>query len=227
MKICIVIPVYNESARIGSVVAAIKQKNIDVVVIDDGSTDNSSAIARELGALVIWHDQKHGKGFTLQKGFEYALTHHYDGVVTMDGDGQHDASDLEGILNKAHQFPQAIVTGNRMGAPQDMPWVRILTNRYMSSLISLICRQDIPDSQCGFRFIPAVILKDIQLSCKDFEIESEVLIEASKRGYKIYSVGVKSIYRDEDSKINPLKDTVRFFIYLLKEFCSRSSYEQR
>ena len=101
--------------------------------------------------------------------------------------------------------------------PKGMPFVRLLTNRIMSSMISLICRQEIPDSQCGYRYISCDILKDIKLTCKDFEIESEVLIKASKKGYTIRSIPIRTIYSNEESKISPVRDTIRFFKYLTRE----------
>ena len=87
----------------------------------------------------------------------------------------------------------------------------------MSGLISSVCRQRIPDSQCGYRYIAAPILRKISLLSSDFEIESEVLIQASKNGFKIYSVPIKTIYRGECSKINPIIDTFRFIVYIIRE----------
>ena len=98
-----------------------------------------------------------------------------------------------------------------------MPLVRLLVNRIMSAMISGVCRQRVPDTQCGFRYIGRRPLQEIKLSCKDFEIESEVLIEASHKGFKIYSVPIKTIYSNEVSKINPFVDTIRFFVYIIRQ----------
>lgn len=223
MKLCVIIPVHNEGEEIGSLVESIKRKNIDVVVIDDGSSDNSGVIAQEKGAIVLRNEEKQGKGLTLQRGFQYALVHHYDGVITMDGDGQHDVHDLDTFFVEIKKEPGRLITGTRMGDSRGMPFIRFLTNYLMSSLISAICHQKIPDSQCGYRYLNMKILRDIQLNSHDFEIETEVLVEASKRGYKISSVPIKTIYRNEKSKINPLKDTIRFLKYLVREFKSSKS----
>ncbi len=217
MKTCVLIPVHNEVRTIGYLVQKIKKKNLDVVVVDDGSQDNSGQAAKENGAFVLKHQAKLGKGYSLREGFLYAIQNNYDGVITMDGDGQHDVDDLGQFVNQSQKNDGCIITGNRMNNSRGMPFVRFLTNRIMSGILSLMCRQNIPDSQCGYRYISTRVLKDIDLTCDDFEIESEVLIKASKKGFKIYSVPVKTIYEDEYSKIHPVHDTIRFITYLIKE----------
>jgi len=226
VRVCILIPVYNECKEIGRLVESLKRKNFDVVVVDDGSTDDSGKAAQEKGAIVIRHDQKQGKGRSLQDGFESILKENkYDGVITIDGDGQHDIEDIEQFLVKAREYPGSIITGTRMTNPQGMPLVRLLTNRLMSGVISFLCRQKIPDTQCGFRFISASVLKQLKLTSSDFQIETEVLIKASKKGFKIYSVPIKTIYRGEASKINPIVDTFRFLVYIIKEMYGRPPLE--
>jgi len=220
MRICVIIPVHNESRAIGPLVARVREKGLDVVVVDDGSTDSSATIAGNQGAEVITNQHKQGKGLSLKKGFEYALQHDYDGVITMDGDGQHDPLDIDLFLQKIHQQPRAVITGSRMENSTGMPPIRYMTNIGMSRLISLLCRQAIPDTQCGFRYISSVILRDVDLVSNDFEIETEVLIKASRYGYPVLSLPIKTIYRNEQSKISPLKDTFRFIVYIVKELFS-------
>jgi len=221
MKICILIPAHNEEETIGSLVEAIKQFSCDVVVMDDGSEDHTGEWAKAAGAIVLANSQKSGKGAALQKGFDYVLQGDYSGVITMDGDGQHAPEDLKVFIDAAQEYPKCIVAGNRMGNSRGMPLVRYLTNRFMSILISGECHQSIPDTQCGYRYIDGEVLRRIrnQLTCQGFEVESEILMKAAKQGVKIYSVPVKTIYRNEKSKINPLKDTIKFFTYFIKEIC--------
>ena len=215
MKICALIPVHNESKAIGKVIDLIKKKNLDVVVVNDGSTDGSGDIAKKRGAIVLTNKPRQGKGFSLRQGFLYAVDNKYDGVITLDGDGQHSVDDIDGFLNVKADV--GIVVGNRMHNLEGMPWIRIVTNRFMSNLISWACKQKIPDTQCGYRYISCDVLKSITLSCNDFEMETELLIEASKKGFKIDAAPIKTIYSDEESKINPFIDTFRFFSYFLKE----------
>ncbi|OGX34583.1 MAG: hypothetical protein A3C36_05185 [Omnitrophica WOR_2 bacterium RIFCSPHIGHO2_02_FULL_52_10] len=220
MNICALIPAHNESRNIGGVIDGLKAKGLDVLVIDDGSSDGTDTIARQKGAHVIRHDRKAGKGRSLQEGFDYALRHGYDGVITVDGDGQHDVNDIGRFLTLAGEHRVSVVTGNRMADTKGMPFIRYCTNRFMSWLISLACRQNIEDTQCGYRYISCDILREIRLTCNGYEIESEILLKACKRGFKVYSVPIKTIYSDEVSNINPFIDTARFFVYFIKEICS-------
>lgn len=217
MKVAITIPAHNEAKAIGALVAAVRDKGFDAVVIDDGSADKTGEIARAQGATVIINDPRLGKGASLKRGFDYAIQHGYDGVVVMDGDGQHAVEDLDRFMEKARTFPDSIITGNRMNDIQKMPLIRLWTNRFMSGMISFICRQAVPDTQCGYRYIGTKILQNIELSSRDFEIETEVLVKASKKGFKIFSVPVKTIYGDQVSKIRPMRDTLRFIRYMIKE----------
>jgi len=219
-KICVLIPVLNETRTIGMVVRSLRAQNLDAVVIDDGSTDDSGAIARQSGAIVIRHEVKKGKGQSLRDGFHYALERGYDGVITMDGDGQHDAADIEQFLRLVVKERPGMVVGNRMADPRGMPYVRYLTNRFMSFLISRACGQRIPDTQCGYRYIDSRVLREVPLACDDFEIETEMLMKSAKRGFHIDSVPILTIYRNEESKINPWKDTIRFIAYFIKEIRS-------
>ncbi len=221
MNICVLIPVYNEAKAIGRVVKSITSLGLDVVVVDDGSDDDSESIAKKEGATVLRHGQKNGKGFSLQYGFNYIQNKGYDAVITMDGDGQHAATDLKAFIEKSQKYPHSVINGNRMTSSKGMPLVRYLTNKFMSFIISLATGQSIPDSQCGFRYIGMKVLKDINPSCTGFEIETEILMKAAKRKHNIFSVPIQTIYEDEESKINPMGDTIRFFSYFFKELFTK------
>lgn len=217
MKISVVIPAHNEAENIAAVVRGVRAKGLNAIVVDDGSLDASGERARAEGAVVLRHEMRQGKGFSLQQGFQYILEHGDDGVITMDGDGQHSVEDLDRFLEIVAQDPQVVIVGSRMDDPRGMPLIRYLTNRLMSAFISWICRQSIPDTQCGFRYIGREVLSGICLTSRDFEIETEVLIKASKNGYRILAVPVQTIYRNEKSKIRPFRDTARFFSYIIRE----------
>lgn len=219
MKICVVIPALNEEKEIGRIVAEVRAKGIDVIVIDDGSVDETGSIAKSNGAIVLRNDQRHGKGFSLKRGFAYILEQGYDGVITMDGDGQHASEDIDHFLAEAQEKSMCLINGTRMGDPKGMPFVRRTTNRFMSWLISRLCRQRIEDTQCGFRYVSADILRQITLVSNDFEIETEMLMKSCRAGCRVLSVPIQTIYRDEKSKIRPIKDTFRFVAYLWRELC--------
>ena len=220
MKICILIPCHNESQAIGGLVEKIKGLSLDVVVVDDGSADGTGAIAKSKGAYVLTIAQRGGKGNAMRKGFDHIVSQGYDALIVMDGDGQHAVEDVPKFIEHFKTSQASVINGNRMGNNKNMPFVRRVTNRFMSWMISRVCGQKVLDSQCGFRLIGCGVLRVIKLTSTNFEIESEILIKSSRKGFKIDSVPVQTIYQDEQSKIHPVKDTIRFFKYLLREMSS-------
>jgi glycosyltransferase involved in cell wall biosynthesis len=220
MRTCVIIPTYNESKAIAALLDQIKALALDTIVVDDGSKDNTAEIARERGVRVLSNRQNSGKGASLIKGYDFAFSNGFDAAISMDGDGQHSAGDIKSFIQKAESGDYGIVVGNRMGMTKGMPLVRILTNRFMSWLISLISRQRIPDTQCGFRLMKKEVFNRINLRTSKFETESEILIKTARAGFKIDSVPIKTIYSGQKSQINPLTDTLRFLRFIAS-VCSR------
>ena len=217
MKLCVVIPTYNESRTIAGLISQLKKQDLDVLVIDDGSDDNTAGIAERNGAVILRNTKNEGKGASLIKGFNYALTHNFDAVITMDGDGQHSPADIPYFIRLAEYSDGKVFIGNRMSKVKNMPRLRFLTNKFMSWLISGIIKQNISDTQCGFRLIKKEVLEKINLKTDKFEIESELLIQAARLGFKIESVPINTIYTGEKSRINPFTDTLRFVKFIVKE----------
>ena len=222
MKIIVVIPAHNEAKNIGPLVAAIRALDYDCLVIDDGSLDATYSVAIAAGASVLKTERQSGKGNALKIGFEYALKNSYEALIAMDGDGQHSPADIAAFVECYKTKGADIICGNRMPNPRGMPFVRLLTNNFMSWLISLICRQHIPDTQCGFRLIKTQVLQALTLECSDFEIETEVLVKARKKGFNVASVDIQSIYNGEVSKIKPVRDSFRFLAYLFRELLKKN-----
>lgn len=220
-KICVVIPAYREAARIGAVVSAVRAQARDVVVVDDGSPDATAAAAEAAGATVLRHAVNRGKGAALETAFRFARERGYAAVVTMDGDGQHDAADVPALLAIQARTGAAVVVGNRLAAPGAMPFVRLCTNRCMSWLLSRAMHQRVPDTQCGLRFYRTDVLPARTLGSTRYAAESEILLDLAARGVRIASVPVQAIYRDEKSKINPVIDTARFFGMMLRHVTRR------
>jgi glycosyltransferase involved in cell wall biosynthesis len=217
MKTCVVIPTYNEHKTIASLIRGVRGQNLQAVVVDDGSYDDTAQIAKEEEAIVLRNQNNQGKGASLIKGFNYALGQNFDAVITIDGDGQHLPEDIPFFLRLAKNSKSAIFVGNRMQKTKNMPLPRLLTNRIMSWVISRIIKQDIPDTQCGFRLIKKELLEKIKFSTFKYETESEILIQAGRKGFKIESVPIKTIYQGEKSQINPFIDSIRFLRFIIKE----------
>lgn len=219
-RYCVVIPAYEAAATIGDLVRRIRHQGLAVIVVDDGSRDQTPSIASQEGAFVISHLRNEGKGNALRTGFAYALRHPYDGIVTLDSDGQHDPAEIRQLIRTGEAQHAGIVLGNRMANGRLMPRLRRWTNAVMSSLVSAVTRRRIPDSQCGFRFIRKEVLQDVLLRSTRFEIETELLLRAAERKWKIVSVPIQAIYRNHHSHIQPIREGLRF-VGLLVQFLIR------
>ena len=216
MKVCVVIPAYNEALKIAYLVEEVKKLGLDVLVIDDGSRDSTARLAAERGAAVLKNEINQGKGVSLKKGFDYALSKGFDAVIAMDGDGQHLPEEIPHFMQSAEDSLDSLFIGNRMCQTKNMPLDRYLTNKFMSWMISKVCRQHIPDTQCGYRLIKKELLDKLDLQTANYEIESEMLVQTARLGFKIISLPIKTVYTGTKSQINPLKDTWRFTRYILK-----------
>jgi glycosyltransferase involved in cell wall biosynthesis len=215
-KVAVLIPAHNESNAIEGLLKQLKRKFSTVIVVDDGSQDGTGKLARENAAVVLTHRQCMGKGAALQTGFRYILENDIPACITMDADGQHLAEDTDVFLNAYKKRPYVgIWVGKRKIKASNMPPLRRITNVCMSSIISFFSCQWIPDTQCGYRLITREVLEKIHLCTTHFEAESEMLIKASWKGFRISSVLIQTVYRNEKSKIRPLSDTLRFFLMII------------
>jgi len=194
----------------------LRRLGLVVYVVDDGSSDKTAQIAHQEGAIVVTHETNKGKGASLREGFGHILKKNFDAVMVMDGDGQHDIKDVDSFVKVAEETNADMVIGNRMYDTTAMPYIRVCTNRFMSKLLSWMCKQYVPDSQCGFRLIKRQVLERVKLESSKYEIESELIIKAARAGFKIESVPIKTVYQGENSRINPILDTLRFIRLMLK-----------
>jgi glycosyltransferase involved in cell wall biosynthesis len=210
-SIAAVIPGYREEKHIGDVVRRTRQQLDDVLVVDDGSDDQTAARAREAGAEVIVHPQNRGKGESIKTGLRHWLDRQFDYVVILDADGQHLPEEIDRFVNAASTLDAQLFIGTRMNDLSGMPLLRRIVNRYMSNRISRVCGQKIPDTQCGFRMLHRQLVPDVLGGADRFDYETEMLIFASRKGYRIESVPISTVYSDEVSSIHPIRDTIRFF----------------
>ena len=213
--VCVIVPCYNEGETIGRIVRAAKFHVRDVIVVDDCSTDDTAAEARNAGAIVVRHQRNQGKGAALKTGFTEAAKRQFCGAVTLDGDGQHDTTEIPVFIEAYDRGDCDMVLGNRMDNTRTMPFVRRITNRFTSWAISRMVGVPMRDTQCGFRLIGLEFWKAVRLNSCRFDLESEILIKACRGGARIKQVNIRTIYFGTDkSKINPLTDTLRF-VHLL------------
>ena len=195
------IPAYEEGPRIGAVVEAARA-HLPVVVVDDGSSDDTAARADAAGATVIRQDPNAGKGAALRAGFRHALAGGYAAVVTLDADGQHDPSEIPEFLAAFRERRPELVIGKR--AFDEMPPIRRLSNTLGGLTLSAALGRNVPDNQSGYRLISRVLMRAMLESDESgFEFEVEMIARAIALGLPIESVPIRTIYAGEPSHIEP------------------------
>lgn len=214
MDCAAVIPCFNEAAAIGPLVTAVRVHVACVIVVDDGSTDDTAKAARTAGAELLLSPANQGKGAALQLGLRRALELGCTWALLLDGDGQHAPEDMAGFLAALQTNRADLVVGNRMIALDEMPLVRRATNRVMSAVLSSLTGTRLPDTQCGFRLVRLSAWEALPLSCTGFEVESEMLLAFLAAGQRVEFIPVRSRYKSEQSKIQPLRDTLRWLRWL-------------
>lgn len=193
-----------------------------ILVVDDGSSDNTAEIAREKGVNVLSHRLNLGKGAALRDGFDYLRKENAEWVVVLDGDMQHDPSMLPEFIDHARQNTNDIVIGVRRRNRGGMPWDRRFSNWSSSMLLSIITGRKIKDSQCGYRLIRLKMLDGINLRSNGYEFETELLLKLSRSGARFGWIEIPTKYEGSPSSINRFSDTVRFlkvvlgFVFLRK-----------
>ena len=211
-RVLALIPAFNEATCIAPVIQQACEYADEVVVIDDGSADQTSAVARAAGARVLRHEQNQGKGASIITALTYFAKSTAEFGILLDADGQHDPAEIPAFVATARQTGAGIVIGTRMQDTKEMPVVRRLTNQFTSWVTGKLARQAIADSQCGYRLLARTVLPDLRLATAHFETETEMLIQAGRAGHKIVSRPIRTIYvPGRVSRIRPGRDTVRFF----------------
>ena len=211
-NVAAVIPAYHEEVHVRGVAERVRAQLDHVLVLDDGSGDATADRAREGGAEVIVHPQNVGKGEAIKTGLRHWLAQPaIEFILLLDADGQHLPEEINRFFNAAAAQDAALFVGTRMNDTREMPFVRRAVNRYMSHRISRLCGQEVPDTQCGYRMIARDLAPHLLEGTSRFDYETEMLIVASRRGFRIASVPISTVYSDEVSSIHPLRDTLRFF----------------
>jgi len=232
-NIAILIPAYNEGKYIKDVLLGCLRYMLDLIIIDDGSTDNTIEIIEKFPKPVepkiklIKHQLNRGKGEALKTGFNFAVKNNYSAVITLDADGQHKISEIEDFIRMAENENPDIIVGSRFKNTKSMPFVRLATNFFTSWLISAIAGKKIDDVQSGFRYISSRTLKNINLETKNFDTEPEMLLKASWLNYIIKNIPISTIYhKDFVSHVNPVKDTIKFFRLVFRSLKWKKSFKR-
>ena len=209
MRVAAIIPAFNEARTIGRVVEGIRGSVGRVLVIDDGSTDETAVRARAAGAEVIRHVTTSGKGTAVRTGLVHVLGGDCTHVLTLDGDMQHLPCEAGRLLAAAAATGADAVLGERQFSRDAMPASRYHANTIGSAALSWFVGTPLRDTQCGFRVFRTDILRDLPLRASGYDIETEMLVKVRRRGGRITSVPITAVYASERSKLRPVRDTTR------------------
>lgn len=226
-RVVIVIPAFNESATIGNVIERCLQLDMEVIVVDDGSTDDTASIVRQFPVALLRNAANAGKAASMSLGMRQAVRRGAEIVATLDGDGQHRPEDLPALLACAEEHPGSIVIGSRLHDRAEFPRARYIGNRIADFWISWACGYRVEDSQSGFRLYPANLIGRLDVPHgpdRGFVFESEILIEAARSGVRSYSVPIPALYDGtlvRSSHFRPLRDVVRIVRMVAWKIVSR------
>ena len=218
-----VIPCYNEEATIGSVVLRAKRHVSKVLVIDDGSTDDTAKVAKDAGAVVLSHKVNKGKSAGIKTGFKYALINGFDYVVTIDGDGQHNPDEIPAVLGNVMNNGHDISIGSRWGSTTEMPIWRKFGKRVLDYTTAFGNGGQVTDSQSGFRAFNKRAIEGItpRLNGDAFSVESEQLIKAHEIGLKTVNTHISCKYKNLDTSTKTPTShgfsVLRYVVWLVAE----------
>lgn len=230
MHVMAVIPAFNDGATVAEIatrVAAI----CPVIVVDDGSTDDTATVLADTPARVLRNRENLGKGASLWRGFRHALDAGAAAVISLDADGQHAPEEIPRLLEAAAHHPDRIVIAARSIARERVPPLRRFANGQADFWISWAAGYPIGDTQSGFRLYPATVLRRLDVPVdrsRCFVLESEVLIEAARLGVRSISVPIRAIYHDNarPSHYRSAVDTLRIIRMVAWKLMRRGMYPQ-
>jgi len=204
----VLVPAYNEAETIGQVIAEIKKYSDKIIVVNDGSLDNTGEEAEKAGAIVLKHNKNFGKGAALKTGFEYILKNFPEAqaVITLDADGQHNPNEIPKFIEIFTKTNADLVLGERLINRTEMPFLRRTGNIFFSWLISKKIGQKILDSQTGFRLFSKRFLEKSDFKSNSYGIETEILLSAPQDGFQIKTIPISTIYPKDKKWFNFLKD---------------------
>ena len=212
MRVAAIIPAFNAARTLAPVVEETKRRLADVIVVDDGSIDGTSDVARAAGATtVLRHERNRGKGAALKTGFAHACGEGYEAVITLDADGQHLPREIPKFLAAFADTKADLVIGGRSHLFAQMLPRRRMANRFSAWSIAKASGTGVTDSQSGFRLYSADLLRNIHMHTDGFDMESEVIVRAGRGGWDVITIPIDLGFVDglSTSHYKPLHDTLR------------------
>lgn len=220
MNVCVVIPAYNASSSIGELLTrTVRLVPYDaIVVVDDGSDDDTAEISARFNVRIERHSHNRGKGAALRTGFQFCLSSPCNAVITMDADLQHAPESIPDFLRLFTLRQRDIIIGNRLHNMTGMPLHRRASNSVTTMLVRARTGIDIRDSQSGFRLIARRVLENISLETDGYEAETELLIKAARKGFTFDAIPIATIYTGEKSHMSHVHTTMNFIKTLFRQY---------
>ncbi|MBR4199064.1 MAG: glycosyltransferase family 2 protein [Bacteroidales bacterium] len=212
MKVCAIIPTYNNAATLPAVVDDVRSFVSDIIVINDGSTDGTGDFLRTLGdtVTVVSYLKNRGKGYALRQGFKAALQKGFDTAVTLDSDGQHRASDIPILLDCYSADEGSLVVGSRKFDNPNMPSKNGFANRFSNFWFTVQTARRLPDTQTGFRVYPLKKIGRHNPLNNRYEAELEILVRCAWRDVKIKSCPINVYYPPQEERVSHFRPTADF-----------------
>ncbi|MGB4843117.1 MAG: DUF2062 domain-containing protein [Ferruginibacter sp.] len=216
LRACVIIPTYNNVATLAGVIKDVAGYTDDIIVVNDGSTDNTVDVVKNFSSVqFISYPKNIGKGWALRKAFKYAIEKGYDYAITIDSDGQHFAKDLPLFFEKVKEFPNAVIIGARNMNQDSVPGGSSFGNKFSNFWFRVETGKSSPDTQSGYRLYPLQALKNMRFITRKYEFEIEVLVRAAWKGVDVVSVPVTVYYAPKKERVShfrPFKDFFRISI---------------
>ena len=212
-KVCILVPTYNNAGTLKSILQELLDYTRQIIVVNDGSTDNTSEILEEYKSIeIISHENNQGKGYALRSGFKMAVSMGFNYAISIDSDGQHFPDDLPSFLDQFPLDENTILIGSRNMSQDGVPNKSSFGNRFSNFWFHLETGISLPDTQSGYRLYPTRIFKEMTFYTKKFEFEIEVLVRAAWKGLNIAPVPIKVRYLSKEERVShfrPFTDFLR------------------
>jgi UDP-N-acetylglucosamine---dolichyl-phosphate N-acetylglucosaminyltransferase len=211
-NVWVVIPAYNESKHISSVIKKVKRYAKNIAVVDDGSKDKTYSISVKSGVKALRHIVNLGKGAALKTGCDYALKRGAEKIIAVDADGQHDPKEIPNFLMALHSAD--IVFGQRRFS-KNMPVVFRFGNWFIDKTVKLLFGMDLKDTQCGYRAFTSEAYNKIRWKASDYSMESEMIANSGKKHLKYKVVPIATIYSDK-YKGTTVFDGIKIVLNMIK-----------
>jgi len=210
-KVCVIIPTYNNADTLAKVIGDVHRFTTHIIVVNDGSTDDTSEILDKYPQLeVISYKKNKGKGYALKKGFKLAKEKGYDYAITIDSDGQHSADDLPAFAEKLKEEPQAIIIGSRNMETEGVPGKSSFGMKFSNFWFWVETGIRHPDTQSGFRLYPLKLINPKKFLTRKFEFEIEIIVRLAWKGVKVTSVPVNVHYHNKEERISHFRPFIDF-----------------